>query len=192
MAISYPVATFNISNTLGVDVTDTYPSYSLPGSAATGTALFYPEYNNPTFAVGTHILGGSNTEYVLCLVGTAGSINQYDMVNINSVMTAIQMSSTQATAPGQIGFLQAAGVAGSLASTSVNFAWIAIRGDTLTVNTGAAVTGGATALYAGTTPGTLGTASASTLLLAGVGNPNSVSAATTMAIIATFPRNSSF
>lgn len=200
MAVTYTVASFNISNTIGVDVTNTFPVYGIPGSAASGTALSYPEFNNPTFAVGTHVLGGGNSEYVLAMVGTAGSISRYDLVCIDNTMTATQASSTSASVATMLGWLQGyitgsgstAGVSQSLGSGTVYFAWIALRGDQLKGNTNAAVAASNTTWYIGTAPGTIGTASASGAQILGIGNVASVTAATVMSFIATFPRLNSF
>lgn len=181
-------ASFNISNIIGVDVTNAFPVYAIPGSSATQTNLYYPETNNPPFAIGTHVFGGGNSEYVLCVVGTTGSINQYDAVTIDQNYNVAQTTSA-AAAGGLVGFNQNAAIAASQVSVTVNFCWIALRGDQLNVNTNAAVTINSGAnLYLGTAPGTIGTASASTVLIGGINNAASVTAATTMAIIAGYPR----
>lgn len=178
---------FNISNIIGVDVSDKYPVYAIPGSSATQTNLYYPETNQPPFSLGTHVKGTLNTEFVMCVVGTAGSINQYDVVAIDSNYNVQQASSAiglPSVGAFMVGFNQGPGLAGSQASVTVNFCWIAIRGDTLNVNTNAAVTAlSGQNLYVGTAPGTIGTASASTLLVAMLNNAASVTAATTMAVI---------
>lgn len=190
---------FNITPTIGVDVTNAYPVYAVPGSSATQTNLYYPENSNPNFALGTHIMGGNNTEFVLCVVATTGSINQYDLVAIdqnfnitqsyiasatagNTVMYGVNLNNTPGTGA------SVAGIAASSSSVTVNFCWIALRGDQLTVNTGAAVAiNNGQVMYLGTVPGTIGEATASAILLSGVQNAASVTAATTMAIIAVGP-----
>ncbi len=177
---------FNITPIIGVDITNTYPVYAIPGSSATQTNLYYPETSNPPFALGTHIFGTNNSEYVLCVVGTAGSINQYDAVMIDGNYNVQQTTSALAANGMMVGFNQNAGIAASQASVTVNFCWIALRGDTLNVNTNTIVGAGAT-LYIATAPGTLTSASASTILMRGVWNPASVTAATVMAVIAQFP-----
>lgn len=177
---------FNISNIIGVDVSDKYPVYAIPGSSATQTNLYYPETNQPPFSLGTHVLGTLNTEFVLCVVGTTGSINQYDMVMFDNNYNVQQSSSALATNGMAIGFNQNPGIAASQASVTVNFCWIALRGDTINVNTNAAVSINQD-MYVGTAPGTIGTASASTVLVRGVGATASVTAATTMAMMAGYP-----
>jgi hypothetical protein len=183
---------FNITPIIGVDISNTYPVYAVPGSSATQTNLYYPENSNPQFALGTHVFGTNESEYVLCVVATSGSINQYDLVTIDQNYNVAQTTSATGTTA-MLGFNQGGGYAASQSSVTVNFCWIALRGDQLNVNSNAAVTVNSGAiLYIGTAPGTIGTASASTVLLVGVNNPASVTAATTMAVIAQWPRVSGF
>ena len=119
------------------------------------------------------------------MVGTAGSINAFDMVTIDSNYNVVQTASTTTTTS-LLGVNGSTGYAASQTSVNVNFCWIATRGDLLTVNTNAATNASAGAtLYLGTAPGTIGTASAGTaLILFGINNTASVTAATTMAVIA--------
>lgn len=179
---------FNITPIIGVDIGNNYPVYAIPGSSATQTNLYYPETSNPPFALGTHILGTENSEYVLCVVGTAGSINQYDLVMFDANYNVQQSSSAIATNGMMIGFNQNAGIAASQSSVTVNFCWIATRGNTLNVNTNGA-TGIGTQFYVASTPGTIGSASTASgaMLIRGLSATASVTAATVMAVIAAFP-----
>lgn len=200
-----PPATYNTTNILGVDVT---AQPTTPSSLASQTQLYYPENSSPNFAPGQIVLAGGSEEFVFCQVGTVGSINQFDAVafvpSVSSTFTVVQLSSVQANLGCRVGFNQGAGLPVTT-STTVQWCWIATRGSNLkanfyastpvnltpyTITTGSAIHDGN--LFISTIPGVLGTASASTFLLAGLTNTASTGAGTgsiaSAAIIATWPR----
>jgi hypothetical protein len=188
---SAPPAQFNTTNIIGVDISATPTT---PFSAASSTQLFYPENNNPNLSPGTIVMAGGNSTYCFCQVGTVGSINTGDFVafiqSVASTFTVNQLGSTQALAGVRVGVYQGSAIsygnAASLpASTSITtqWCWIALSGTNLVGNLVSTTTNNPPLFVTGTS-GTLGSASTTTFLVAGVVNTGTTITGTTFPIAA--------
>lgn len=206
MTSSLPPATYNTTNTLGIDVSST--NYTSPSSAASQSQLYYPENQNTQFAPGQIILAGGADEYVFCQVSSVGSINQYDFVaflgSIASTYTVKQLTTVEANLGCRVGVTQTA--QNVTTSVTVQWCWIATRGSNLKGNflaSSAANLGGgvgsilAGTLFVSTVPGMLSSVSAGNFPLSGITNTASTGAGTTVGsvgsvanapIVMTFPR----
>ena len=189
MVSSLAPATYNTTNTLGIDVSST--NYISPSSSATQSQLYYPENQNTQFAPGQIVLAGGADEYIFCQVSSVGSINQYDFVaflgSIGTTFTVKQLTTVEANLGCRIGVAQTAFNVTN--SVTVQWCWIATRGSNLKGNflasSAANLGGGVGSIIAGnlfisTVPGMLSSASAGVFTLSGITNTASTGAGATV------------
>jgi hypothetical protein len=196
MVSSLPPAQFNTTNTIGVDITATFPHYQTPSSSASSTQLFYPETQNPEFAPGQIVLAGGGATYIFSQVGSVGSINTGDfvafLVSIASTFTVQQITSTLAALGPRVGIYQGSTigygnfgtVSASLPATSstlVQWCWIALKGSNLFGNI-VSTTAVNVPLFVSSIAGFLSSASTSTFQVANVTNT-----ASTASVVAPVP-----
>lgn len=138
---------FNSSNKTGVDVAQTY-------AISTTT----PEYPAAPFAVGEHVLGEQNTEWVFVLAASAIAAGM--TVSIDGNFNASPMTNTLANTLADAGFAQVAIASGS-------YGWVATRGSQLSLLSKGAVTKNA-ALYISSSAGILTNATTSFAKITGI------------------------
>lgn len=154
---------FPTSGMIGTEVTQTQ-------TAAEGEA----------FAVGTHVLGSDETEFVY--IECTGAIAQFDCVAIDEDHNALPITNALAAAGHGIGFAQIAIALGE-------FGWVATRGSNISV-TVAASAAKDVQIYTTATAGSLDdTATSTATLLRGVvlATTNGTASTTSVEVRAVFP-----
>lgn len=164
-------ATFNTTNTLGIDVTETF---QVPSSTAVQSAIAYPQsdYANPKFSPGQIVMAGNGATYTWAQVTSVGSINKGDFVafvtSAASVWVVAQLTSTLAATGPRIGISQNAQPVTT--STFTQFCWILTSGDgigNLIGSIGSAASAGLP-LFVSSVAGCVTSASTSTYLVTGL------------------------
>lgn len=100
----------------GVNFTQTYLAYD---ATAAISSTNDPSYPGAPFAVGTHMLGSDNTEYVF--VKASADLAQYAAVGIDAAGLATILTFAQVVAGKEYGWPQ-------VAIASGYYGWVAIRG----------------------------------------------------------------
>jgi hypothetical protein len=135
------------------------------------------------YALGTTVKGNTNTEWVY--VQASGAIAQFDVVGIDENYQAAKITKAMADDGFNVGFAQ-------VAFTDDYYGWVALRGTDIGMNVLASCASDV-ALYTSGTAGSLDDTSTSQTKIDGVVAVTSIgSAATSVEVIATYPKSTTF
>jgi hypothetical protein len=114
---------YSLDGREGVDFTATYTPYDQTAAVSSTNS---PDNPGPPFALGTHVIGSSGTEYLFVKAGSA--IAQYQWVGITpTTWSAAPGTLTMAVQQSvDVGFAQTAIASGA-------YGWVAIRGENIKV-----------------------------------------------------------